>query len=206
MYGEDRMKVTEILILQGGRRKIILDTDESFVLYKGELSKMHIFENDELAEKDYNKIINEILPKRAKLRGLNLLKSRPYTEYEIRQKYKDGGYPSEVIETAIIYLKELKLINDSEYCRIYMTYKSASKSRKRMYNDLSQKGVSREVIEKVMEELDYLGDMCSEDELIKKLINKRHYDSETASFEERQKMISYLYGKGFSIDRIRELV
>lgn len=199
------MIVQEISILPNGRRKILLDNEESFVLYRGELSKLHIAENEELSESDYNKILQEILPKRAKLRGLNLLKSRPYTEYEIRKKYEDGGYPFDAIDDAVQYLKGLHLIDDREYCRIYMTYKSASKSRKRMYNDLLQKGVSREDIEFVMEELEYQGDMQPEKELIEKLIRKRHYDRENASFEDRQKMMAYLYGKGFSSELIKEM-
>ncbi len=199
------MIVQEISILPNGRRKILLDNEESFVLYRGELSKLHIAENEELSESDYNKISQEILPKRAKLRGLNLLKSRPYTEYELRKKYEDGGYPFDAIDDAVQYLKGLHLIDDREYCRIYMTYKSASKSRKRMYNDLLQKGVSREDIEFAMEELEYQGDMQPEKELIEKLIRKRHYDRENASFEDRQKMMAYLYGKGFSSELIKEM-
>ncbi len=197
------MKVTGIIEVNNNRRKVILEDGTNFVLYKGELGKLHINVDEELDDKDYERIMNEILPKRAKLRGLNLLKNRPYTEYQLRQKYKDGGYPDGIADIAIEYLKGLHMIDDYEYCRMYMTFKSTSKSRKRIINDLMNKGVPRDIIEEAMNELDDNGDLAREEELILKLIDKRHYNKEEASYEEKQKMMSYLYGKGFSMDLIR---
>ncbi len=199
------MKVIEIIDINTNRKKIILDNEESFVLYKGELSKLHIDMDKDLEESDYNRIMTEILPKRAKLRGLNLIKNRPYTEQQMRQKYMDGGYPESVINSAIDYLKGMHFIDDYEFCRIFMTYKSASKSRKRIVCDLMAKGVKKDIIESAMNELEDNGDMVNEEELINRLIMKRHYNKEEASYEERQKMMSYLYGKGFSMDLIRSL-
>lgn len=198
------MYIAEIHELTNGRRKIVLDDGSSFVLYKGELAKNNLEVNSEIDACDYKKIMEEILPKRAKLRGLNLLKSRPYTEYQMRQKYIDGGYPKAVIEEAINYLKNLKLIDDREYCRVFMIYHSARKSRKRMANDLMFKGVSRDIIDEICAELEANGDMTEEEELVKKFIAKRHYDKENASFEEQQKMLAYLYGKGVSVELARK--
>lgn len=199
------MKVIEIIEVNNNRRKIILDNGESFVVYKGELSRLHIKMGEEMCSNDYDKLMTEILPKRAKLRGLNLIKSRPYTEFQVRKKYKEGGYPDCIADIAIDYLKGLHCIDDYEYCRVYMTYKSSSKSRKRIMCDLMAKGVSKDIIESAMNELEDNGDMTKEEELINRLIEKRHYDKEAASYEERQKMMSYLYGKGFSMDLIRSL-
>lgn len=200
------MIISEIIELPNGRRKIILDNGESFVLYKGELKKKSIELGSELEEEYYEFVMKEILPKRAKLRGLNLLKARPYTEYQIRQKYIEGGYPKEIIDTTIEYLKAMKLIDDREYCRVFFTYKSDKKSKKRMFNDLMIKGVSKEIIEEVFIELSKLGDINKEEELVLKIFNKRNYKPESAQYEEKQKMISYLYSKGIDMALIKAMV
>jgi len=197
------MTVDKIDNIDKSRCRITLDNGDSFVLYKGELIKLHLTEGEEVDSSVISRIMDEILPKRAKLRGLNLVKNRPYTEYQLRQKYNMGGYPDAVTDIAIDYLKRMHLVDDYEYCRVFMTYKSANKSQKRMINDLMLKGVNRDTIENVMNELKDNGDMTREEELIEKLLLKKHYNRDEASYEERQKMMSYLYNKGFQIDLIR---
>lgn len=196
------MTVVSIREVTKSRCVITLDNEESFVLYKGELSKLELAEGKELPDSSYDRIMHEILPKRAKLRGLNLLKSRPYTEAQLRAKYEQGGYPASVIDSAIDYIKQLHCIDDYEYCRTYFIYHSASKSRRRMILDLVQKGVDKETVQRALDDVIGAGDMSDEEDLIRKLLAKKHYDSETASYEEKQKMKAFLYNKGFSIDVI----
>lgn len=197
------MMVNEIIELTKGRRKIVTDNGQSFCLYVGEISKLHIKAGEELQEAEYQKIMTEILPKRAKLRGLNLLAKRPYTEYQLRQKYIDGGYPEAIIEAAIQYIKDVHCLDDYAYCVSYFTYKSNQKSKRQIVNDLRLKGVSQDIIESAYNEVYNNGDMTDENELIERLMKKRHFDRETATFEEKQKLMNYLYNKGFSMDSIR---
>lgn len=200
------MTVVSIREVTKSRCVITLDNEESFVLYKGELSKLELAEGKELSDSSYDRIMHEILPKRAKLRGLNLLKSRPYTEAQLRTKYEQGGYPASVIDSAIDYIKQLHCIDDYEYCRTYFTYHSASKSRRRMILDLVQKGVDKETVHRALDDVIGAGDMSDEEDLIRKLLAKKHYDSDKASYEERQKMKAFLYNKGFSVDIIGRYV
>jgi regulatory protein len=71
---------------------------------------------------------------------------------------------------------------------------------------LRSKGVSADIIDKALQSAEEDGDMSDEEELIRKLIVKRHYDPESATYEERMKMMSYLYGKGFDTDVISRLI
>ncbi len=86
------MKVTRILELSKSRSKVYIDEEFAFVLYKGELRLYHVREGEELSEEDYNKIILEVLPKRAKLRAMNVLMGREETSEELRRKLVSGGY------------------------------------------------------------------------------------------------------------------
>ena len=61
------------------------------------------------------------------------------------------------------------------------------------------KGISVDVIERVLEE-EYTAD---ERELIQKLLDKKGYDSENATYEEKGKMYRFLAGRGFSSEAIK---
>ena len=152
--------------------------------------------------KDLSSLSREERLKKAKLRLLNLLQRRAYTEYELRNKLDTSGFEQDVIDEAMTYVAELGLTDDLKYCRDFIAYGSARKSRKRLAADLRQKGVPKDVIDEAMQAVIKDGDMADEEELIRKLMDKRHYDRDEATFEETQKMKAYLYGKGFDPDAI----
>ncbi len=200
------MIVTQITELPGGRRRIRLSDDSLITLYKCELKELNIRSGGELDDEAYNRIMTDILPKRARLRALNLLKKRPYTEYQIRQKLTDGDYPEDIIEGAIEYIKDMRCLDDYGYARTYIQYYSSLKSIRRITDDLRHKGVERDIIEKALSDVRDDGDLSDEEELIVRLMDKRHYDRDSASYEDKQEMKAYLYGKGFDMDTIDRCV
>ncbi len=149
---------------------------------------------------------SEEIRKKARLRLLGLLQRRAYTEYQLRDKLSKSGYADDVADDAIAYVKDLHLIDDYEYCRDYITYSSERKSRRRIRADLRQKGVSIDIIEEAFDSVISGGDLADEEQLIRRLMDKRHYDPTTASFEDMQKMKAYLYGKGFDPDTIGQCI
>ena len=77
------MIVTGIEEMTKSRSKISIDGEFAFVLYKGELRHFHLLEGEEISEEDYEHIMKEILPKRAKLRAMNLLLKKDYTTSQL---------------------------------------------------------------------------------------------------------------------------
>ena len=67
------MRVTKIEELSKARCKIFIEQEFAFVLYKGELRLYRIREDEEITQADYQEIMEKVLPKRAKLRAMNLL-------------------------------------------------------------------------------------------------------------------------------------
>lgn len=198
--------VTGITAFSKGRYKVDIDGQFRFVLYRGELHTYHLKEGERISEESLEEILSKVLPKRAKLRSMNLLKGREYTEYQIREKLRQGLYPEEVIDEAVEYVKSYHYIDDRRYAKDYIVYYSESRSRGRIEQDLLRKGISRELIHKVYEE-----DLCEEnlpDEipLIEKWLEKKSYDKESAGYQERQKMGAFLYRKGFSLDNIERIL
>ena len=137
---------------------------------------------------------------------MNLLKSREYTREQMRTKLRQGLYPDTVIDEAVDYVTSFGYIDDKRYVEQYIRYASQTKSKKQMEQDLLHKGVGKsditEGFAKTLEE----EDTDQEVELIERLIEKKHYDRQKATLEERQKIVSFLYRKGFPLDKIYKAV
>lgn len=200
------MLVTEIAEITKSKVKICIDYQISFALYKGELRKYGIKKEEELSEEIYNMILKEVLPKRAKLRCMNLLKSRDYTKFQLEQKLKQNNYPKEVIAEALRYVQSYGYIDDIRYAKNYIISANNSKSRKQITLDLMRKGISKEDIETAYGLCEEEEPLVEEESLIEKLLVKKHYCRQEATLQERQKIIRFLFRKGFSLDKIYKAV
>ena len=195
------MTVTEIISLDKKRSKIYIDNEFAFVIYKGECHIYGIEKNVELTEENYKKIVDEVLPKRAKLRAINLLTKKDYTEYGLRKKLNEGFYCEEIVDKTISYLKSYGYIDDKRYVKNYFASYIQSKPRNKIMQKLIEKGISQELLENMVEaiyeeerELTYLPD---EMELGRKLLEKKKY-STGISMGERQKVYGYLMRNGIT--------
>lgn len=197
------MIVTKIAELSKSRVKVEIDDEFAFVLYKGELSAYEIKEEYEVAEKTYQEIMTKLLPRRAKLRAMNLLKSRTYTTAQLSEKLKTGGYPDQIIKEAIDYVASYGYINDRQYAYDFVEYNKEIKSKNRIIMDLRKKGISADLIEEAWQEIVGEERQELEKEQIIKLMEKKHFSPQTATLQEKQKMTAYLYRKGFAIETIR---
>ena len=200
------MTVTGIKEITKSRMKIDIDGAFAFVLYKGELRIYGIKENQELSEENYQKILIEVLPKRAKLRAMNLLKSRAYTAFQLREKLEAGGYPKKIIEEAIDYVASFGYVNDSQYAMDFIEYNKEKKSKNRIFMDLYKKGISKELIEEAWKDAVGEDRQEQEKEQIIHWIQKKNFPLETASLREKQKMMAFLYRKGFTNELIRSVL
>ena len=194
------MRITRIEPVTKTKYRVSVDEQFAFVVYKGELSRFHLKEECELTEDTYAKI-KEVLLKRAKLRAMHLLNDMARTESQLRDKLKLGGYPSEITEAAITYVKSFGYINDEEYVRRYMEYKSGSKSKIQIKMDLRKKGITAETLERVFEEYEY-----EEDDILEEQVKKRIRQKGSVTKENFQKYYGYFARKGFNSGKILDLL
>ena len=196
------MEVTDIRDIDKKRKKIYIDGEFAFVLYAGEIREYKLSVGREIPENIYAEITGTVLPKRAKLRAMNLLQKKDYTEKQLRDKLSDGDYPQEYIDDAVAYVKSFHYIDDERYARDYIAYHMSARSRNRIIQDLANKGISKDVYQNILDEL-YQDDEDAEIEQIRKLLVKKHYDPETAEYEDRQKIMAFLMRKGYNSLDIR---
>lgn len=197
------MIVTKIEAVTKQKFKVYIDEKEAFVLYKGELSRYHIAEGQEIEEALFDKLYKEVVQKRARLRALHLLNAMGRTESQLREKLRQGGYSEKITEDAIAYVKSFGYIDDAAYAKNFIDSRKERKSRKELYALLKQKGVPPEIIEEAFEEC-YERDAAKE--AIAKLLEKKRYDPERAEWKETQKIMAYLTRKGFGYDDIKQVI
>lgn len=200
------MKVTRVEEMTKSRSKVFIEQEFAFVLYKGELRLYHICDGADISRADYEEIMNKVLPKRAKLRAMNLLKKREYTTKQLYDKLKEGGYPEQVIREALDYVAGYHYTDDLRYAVDYITNHEAVRSKRRIEQDLKDRGIDRTVLEKAWQQWKQKGGVQDEEAMIRQLLKKRNYDPETADIKEQQKTYGFLLRKGFSADAVRRML
>ena len=187
------MIVTALEPVGKTRVQVFLDGEKAFVLYRNEAYRMGIREGESLSEQAYAEIMQEILPKRARLRCMNILKSADKTEWQLRAKLRQGGYPKEIEDIAI---------DDVRYAGYYIESRSQTKSKRQIVQDLKAKGVSSEDIEAAYEQ----AEGNSEEETILALAKKKRMNLENPTAEEQQKYYVFFMRKGFSYAAVRKVL
>ncbi|MBD5545286.1 MAG: regulatory protein RecX [Lachnospiraceae bacterium] len=200
------MIVTEIEEISKSKCKVFLDGEFAFALYKGELSAYQIKKGKELEKKNFEELTEQVLPKRAKLRTMNLLKARPYTEEELRRKLRQGFYTEELISQALSYVKSYGYVDDLSYAMEFIRCRAESFSKKQIQNKLLQKGIEKEDIEKAFLKCEDEGIFVEEIKQMETYLKKKQYSPKLCDNKEKQKLMAALYRKGFSINSINQVM
>ena len=199
----DTRIVMEITEISSSRVRILLDDGTGFVLYKGERRNYNLREGEQIGTEDYAEIMETVLPKRAKLRALNLLKARSYTQKALADKLRDGGYPAKILADAIAYAASFGYVDDRQYALDFVEYNKEKRSRTWIFNALQKKGVPKEIIEDAWQENASDEESELEREQILFWMRKKNFIASEATFAEKQKFCAFLYRKGFQIDAIQ---
>jgi regulatory protein len=197
------MYVTKLVPVTKAKYKVFLDDEFAFVLYKGELSRYELQEGKEVSEQAIDMIKKEVLEKRAKIRAMHILERADRTEEELRTKLRQDLYPEEIVEKAMSYVKSFGYIGDQDYACRYASSKARTKSKNEVKMLLKQKGIAQEYIEKALE---YCYEEVDEREVIQRLVEKKHFNAETATEQEKKRIFDYLLRKGFRYEEVRQVI
>ena len=199
------MVITEIQQLGKGKVKISFDAAEDLVLYNGELQQSPLAgckEQTEVSEGLYEQVYRGIVGKRVLKRAMHLLEKMDRTEEQLRRKLMESGYPQELAEEAIAYVKSYHYIDDDRYARTFIRLNQERKSNGRMKMDLLSRGIAQDTIERALEE----ENETEQEAIIRKLVEKKHYDPDTATPQETQKIYQFLLRRGFRSSEIMHVI
>lgn len=153
------------------------------------------FIEDILKAEEERKVINA---------ALNILSYRQRSIKELREKLKEKGYDSLFIEKAIDYCREQNYLNDEEFSISYIKDKQYLNKlgSKRIKYELINKGVSKDIIDEVLQvnpeyEFNIALDLAN-----KKLSSYKNDDRNSIY----RKLGGFLQRKGYPFDIIKKVL
>jgi regulatory protein len=141
-------------------------------------------------------------------KALNLLSFRERSSKELAKRLKDKGEAPEAIDQAVSRLHENGLLDDTRFAesRARSGIVGKARSRRRIQQDLAQRGVSREVadqaITKVLDEEGTSELLLAERAARKKLRSLDRYEGQ----EKRQKLYAFLARQGYPGDVVSKVL
>ena len=157
---------------------------------------MKVWKQEEWAETPSRKAESDE-EKAAREKAVYYLQFSGKTECELRKKLADKEFSPASVDYAIDFVKQYGYLDDEDYARRFLEKNCRKKSRKQMTFELSQKGVSKEILSRVLEDVP-----VDEEAQIMAILEKRGYSGNDATREEKQKISAYLGRKGFSYEAI----
>lgn len=142
--------------------------------------------------------------KKAKDYSFKLLSYRPRSIKEIEGRLKKKDYSSRIISEVIKDLKRLKFLNDKEFARMWVEsrIKTRPMGRYRLEQELIQKGIDRELIEKVLSNYREEEEIKLARELAQRKLKRSYRNLDEVTTKRR--LYSFLQRRGFSYDTIQE--
>ncbi len=195
------MKITKIEPQKKhkNRMSVFLDEKFAFGIDAFSLYALKLKENDEIDETRLCEIKNTVLFESAKTYAANLVSARSYTERGMRQKLIDHTGDEATANKVIAFLKEYKLIDDADFARRFASdcLNLKKYGRRKIKYKLLEKGISAEIAENAIEELNCAD---AEAENLEKLMIKKL----GGNFELKNVMKAkrYFAARGYSFDDI----
>lgn len=185
------------------RMRVRLEGGADFVLYQKEIDRFDIVVGEEIAPEVYERLLTEVFIPRARSRALHLLEKQDRTKEDLRKKLCESGYPAEAVEAAIAYVLEYSYIDDLRYASNYIRFNREKKSKNRIFFDLEQKGIKKELTEEAagLLALDGMDPVFDDMALIASYIEKKYREDMTP--KDKKKIMDHLLRAGFSYEDIK---
>lgn len=142
------MKITRIEEQKNRKGRYNIYVNDEFVagVCADVLIKCDLHEDKEMTNSSLVELINSEEYQKCLARAYDLLSRRPQSEKEIRQKFY-GKFSKAAIDKVVSRLTELNYVNDINFARVWVENRSSSRGPGKLKQELSQKGITKEVIE-----------------------------------------------------------
>ena len=189
---------------QRNRYEIFLDEKPAFQVSESVVAKTGLFTGKHLDEEAVEKIVTADSRDRAHQIAVNFISYRPRSSKEIIDKLSRKGFAEDLIRAVVDKLRELLLINDIEFARMFLRDKLRGKpmGRALLRRKLHEKGISYQSIEHILNE-------CiteeNEQEAAKTLATRKLKMSRTRLSKldpavRQKRLADYLLNRGFSVE------
>lgn len=193
-YQLDMGKVTAITLQKRNKERANIFIDGEYAFSLAVITAVRLKTGQELTPADINRLNAEDLMEKAKQSAFQYISFRPRSTQEVRQNLVKKEYPEVVIDQVMNRLIELNLLNDREFARFWIEQRETFKprSQRALRQELYQKGLSREIIDEAVADVDELAAARKAAE--KKAYRWTHLPRETFF----SKMSGFLQRRGFN--------
>lgn len=198
-------KITKIELQQRNKERANIYVDDNFfmgvnaaIIYDLGLKK-----GEEIDEAKLKELIHKEGLSKAKNKAMSILNRTAISEKKLREKLSD--YPEDIVDTVIDKLKEYGFINDSDLAkRIANDNSNISRfGTNKIRQNLYKKGISKEVIEETLEDIDQDEQLENAIYLARKRYEKLKSEDSRKAY---QKLTQHLLYKGFNYDIVKKAI
>ena len=138
------------------RINIYLDGKYTFCLPADIVVKEGLTTDQELSSGQVKALASADRHRRCLNTAIRYIGYRPRSEFEIRQRLRQRGFEDDYVEKVVADLKEQGLIDDTSFARFWKENREDFSPRSRWLTgvELQRKGIDRDTIEKVVNEVD----------------------------------------------------
>jgi regulatory protein len=200
------MLITKILKSRRERNKyeVFIDDKPGLCVSESTLAKSGLYTGKDLDEGAIERIVEADFRERAHQVAVNFISYRPRSSKEIVDKLARKGFSRDLALEVVDQLKELNLVNDLQFARMFVRDKLLGKpmGKAMLRRKLLEKGIAFQLSERVLKEY-----VTEENEqaaaktlAVRKMRTSRARFSALDPLARQKRLIDYLLSRGFSHD------
>ena len=192
------MKITEILKRRGNIREVRFDDGTYILLDKRLFEEAALKEGDEISEEKADFLEDTSDELRCKNRAMYYLSGADYSVSALKKKLFTAGFCEPYVSKTVARLSELKLLDDTRYCKRFVEYsREQNLSEREIKEKAKLKGIPYDIIKEVLEE--------NEQDEVQRIVNLlcKKYLNKLEDEADAEKVIASLARKGFKFSDIR---
>ena len=178
------------------RKNIFVDEEyictlSDFCVFKNKLVVGLEITEQELQDYQIESDVDLFFPKIVQMQTKSMKTAKQVQEY-----LKDKGCLFSTIQILMDKLNNYKYVNDEIYAKRYLERYKKTKGKQKIKFELRQKGIDDCIIDMVLSEVDNQCDEVWE-------LSVKYMKNKTINYENTNKLMRYLSGKGFEMEDIR---
>ena len=195
-------KITALKVQKRNKERVNVYLDGEFTFGLAHIVATWLKVGQELSEDKINALLAKDDVEVALQKALNFLSYRPRSAKEVRQNLIKHKADENTIEVVVERLTRGGMLNDNNFAEMWVESRSTFKprGRKALRIELRQKGITDDVIEESLAELD-------EGELAYRAASKQARKLKHLEWQDfRKKLYGYLARRGFNYDTISGII
>jgi len=198
------MQINKIIKMKDNKYKVIID-GESIVTYDNVILENELIYKKTIDNNLYKKILLDTSYYDIYNKTVKYILKRRRSEKEIRKYLNKFDINNNDVESIIVKLKDIRLIDDREYCKAYINDKLylSKEGINKIKEDLIGEDISIEIIE---EELNNIEEYLFNERLEKLIIKKINSNKKYSNSYLKQKILSEMFNLGYDKEIILNIL